>query len=151
MRIFKSLDEFKAVTGQEIGVSDWFEVDQERINRFADATEDHQWIHVDVDRAGRELPSRSTIAHGYLTLSLLPMFMSEIMTLENISMGINYGANKLRFINMVPVGSRLRARMVLKATDAKGPGLMATTEITVEIEGQDKPALIAETLSLYYP
>lgn len=151
MRVFQSLGEISALTGQEIGVSGWFTIDQERIDRFADATGDHQWIHVDAPRAARELPAGSTIAHGYLTLALLPMFISEIMKIENISMGINYGANKLRFINMVPVNSRLRARLVLKAAEPKGPGLMLTKEITVEIEGQDKPALIAETLSLYYP
>ena len=151
MRQFQSLDELKTLIGQVIGVSDWFLVDQERVNSFADATEDHQWIHVDVERAAREMPCKSTIVHGYLTLSLLPMFMSQIMTLENISMGINYGANKVRFINMVPVGARLRARMVLKAADPKGAGLMVANEITVEIEGEAKPALIAETLSLYYP
>ena len=93
MRVFQSLGEFEALTGQEIGVSGWFAIDQDRINRFADATEDHQWIHVDVARATTEMPAGSTIAHGYLTLSLLPMWMSEIMKIENISMGINYGAN----------------------------------------------------------
>jgi len=151
MQIFSSLSDVAAAVGREIGVSGWITIDQDRINRFADATDDPQWIHVDVARAAKELPGGATIAHGYLTLALLPRLTSEIMKVENISMGINYGANKLRFLNMVPVNSRIRARMVLKDAQPKGAGLLLTQEITLEIDGQDKPALVAETLSLYYP
>lgn len=143
-------DELKGLAGQEIGVSGWHEITQDRINRFADATGDHQWIHVDIARAAREMPGGKTIAHGYLTLSLLPMLGAEIMRIEGVSRGINYGANKLRFTNMVPVGSRVRARQKLLAVEPKAGGLQLASEFTIEIEGQDRPALVAETLSLVY-
>lgn len=138
-----------SLVGQEIGASDWVVIDQDRVNKFADATGDHQWIHVDVERAKQFLGG--TIAHGYLTLSLIPWLGSQIMSIEGVSRGINYGSNKVRFTNMVPVGSRVRARQKLLGVEPKGGGLQLTNEITIEIEGKDRPACIAETISLIYP
>ncbi len=126
-------------------------IDQDRVNKFADATGDHQWIHIDVERAKKEMPGGKTIAHGYLTLSLIPMLGAEIMRITGVSRGINYGSNKVRFTNMVPVGSRVRAKQKLIAAEPKAGGLQLTNEITIEIEGQDRPACIAETISLVYP
>lgn len=137
--------------GKEVGVSEWVKVDQDRINKFADATGDHQWIHVDTARAAKELPGGKTIAHGYLTLSLIPMLAADILRIEGVTRGINYGSNKVRFTNMVPVGSRVRAKQKLLAADPKGGGLQLTNEVTIEIEGQERPACIAETISLVYP
>jgi len=137
--------------GEEMGVSEWVQIDQDRVNKFADATGDHQWIHVDVERAKRELPTKGTIAHGYLTLSLIPMLAAKISRIDGVSRGINYGSNKVRFTNMVPTGSRVRAKSKLLAAEPKGPGMQLTNEITIEIEGQDRPACIAETISLVYP
>jgi acyl dehydratase len=137
--------------GEELGVSEWVQIDQDRVNKFADATGDHQWIHIDVERAKRELPTKGTIAHGYLTLSLIPFLAARISRIDGVSRGINYGSNKVRFTNMVPVGSRVRARSKIVAAEPKGPGLQVTNEITIEIEGQDRPACIAETISIVDP
>ena len=150
MKTIKYADIAKHV-GEEMGVSEWVLVDQDRVNKFAEATGDHQWIHVDIERAKRELPTKGTIAHGYLTLSLIPFLASKISHIDGVSRGINYGSNKVRFINMVPTGSRLRAKSKLIAAEPKGPGMQMTNEITIEIEGQEKPACIAETISLVYP
>ncbi len=150
MKTIKYADIAKHV-GEELGVSEWVKIDQERVNKFADATGDHQWIHVDVERAKKELPTGGTIAHGYLTLSLIPMLASQISRIDGVSRGINYGSNKVRFTNMVPTGSRVRARQKLLAAEPKGPGMQMTNEVTIEIEGQDRPACIAETISLVYP
>lgn len=137
--------------GQEIGTSEWVTIDQARVNQFAEATGDHQWIHIDVERAKKELPTKGTIAHGYLTLSLIPMLAAQILRIEGVSMGINYGSNKVRFLNMVPVGSRVRARQKLLSAEPKSGGLQLINEVTIEIDGQPKPACIAETISLIYP
>lgn len=137
--------------GEDLGASEWVLIDQERVNKFADATGDHQWIHIDVERAKRELPTQGTIAHGYLTLSLIPFLASKISRIDGVTRGINYGSNKVRFTNMVPVGSRVRARSKIIAAEPKGPGLQITNEITIEIEGQDRPACVAETISIVYP
>lgn len=137
-----------SLAGQEIGTSDWVTISQEQINLFADATGDHQWIHVDVDRAKKEMGS--TIAHGFLTLSLLPVLSAQNLRVEGVSRGINYGLNKLRFTNMVPVGSRVRLREKCLSVEAKAGGLTMTRECTVEIEGQDRPALVAEWVSVLY-
>jgi acyl dehydratase len=145
-----SLEELPSLVGQDVGTSEWVAIDQDRIDKFADATGDHQWIHVDVERAKKEMPGGKTIAHGYLTLSLIPMLGSEILRVTGVSRGINYGCNKVRFTNMVPVGSRVRARQKLVAVEPKAGGLQMTNEITIEIEGQDRPACIAETISLVY-
>ena len=149
MRVFENLEEYAAEKGNEIGVSDWFEIDQSRINMFADATGDHQWIHIDPEKTQKDL-GMPTIAHGYLTLSLLPKLMGEISGVKSVTRGINYGSNNVRFTNMVPVDSRVRARMKLKDAQPKGGGVQFTNEVTVEIEGQDRPALVAETLTLLY-
>jgi acyl dehydratase len=146
-----SFEELPKLAGQDMGTSDWVLIDQDRVNKFADATGDHQWIHVDVERAKAQMPGGKTIAHGYLTLSLIPMLGAQIMSITGVSRGINYGSNKVRFTNMVPVGSRVRARQKLIAAEPKGPGLQLTNEITIEIEGQERPACIAETISLVYP
>jgi len=145
-----SFEELPKLAGQDMGTSDWVTIDQDRINKFADATGDHQWIHIDVERAKKEMPGGKTIAHGYLTLSLIPMLGAEIMRITGVSRGINYGSNKVRFTNMVPVGSRVRARQKLLAAEPKAGGLQLTNEITIEIEGQERPACIAETISLVY-
>jgi acyl dehydratase len=137
--------------GKEVGVSEWVKIDQDRINKFADATGDHQWIHVDTAKAAKEMPGGKTIAHGYLTLSLIPMLGAQILRIDGVSRGINYGSNKVRFTNMVPVGSRVRAKQKLLSAEPKGGGLQLTNEITIEIEGQERPACIAETISLVYP
>lgn len=150
MKVLK-LSEITKHVGEEMGVSEWVLIDQDRVNKFADATGDHQWIHIDVERAKRELPTQGTIAHGYLTLSLIPFLASKISRIDGVSRGINYGSNKVRFTNMVPVGSKVRARSKLIAAEPKGPGMQLTNEITIEIEGQERPACIAETISVVYP
>ena len=145
-----AFDDLASLAGQEIGVSEWVQIDQDRINKFADATGDHQWIHVDVERAKKEMPGGKTIAHGYLTLSLIPMLGAQIMRITGVSRGINYGSNKLRFTNTVPVGSKVRARQKLVSIEPRAGGLQMTNEMTIEIEGQDRPACVAETISLIY-
>ncbi|MEJ0026725.1 MAG: MaoC family dehydratase [Rhizomicrobium sp.] len=139
-----------ALAGREIGVSDWVEITQERINAFADATGDHQWIHVDVERAKQFMPGGKTIAHGYLTLSLIPWLTGGMLRIDGVTRGINYGSNKVRFTNMVPVGSKVRARQKLLGAEPKAGGMQLTNEVTIEIEGQTRPACIAETISLIY-
>jgi acyl dehydratase len=136
--------------GQELGVSDWLTVDQERINEFADCTGDHQWIHVDIERAQRESPLGSTIAHGYLTLALLPAMLMELGVVPaGVSRALNYGLDRVRFMAPVKAGARIRTRVVLIAVEPQGKGrLLLKTQNTVEIEGETKPALIAETLAL---
>jgi acyl dehydratase len=143
--------EFKdlpGLVGQETGVSDWVEITQERVNQFAEATGDHQWIHVDVERATREIGG--PIAHGYLTLSLLPFLSQGLLPVKGVSRGINYGSDKVRFMNMVRVGKRVRLRQKLAGVEPKAGGMLIKNEVTVEIEGEEKPALKAETLSLLY-
>ena len=135
--------------GSEIGLSEWFEISQERVNAFADATLDHQFIHVDPEAAA-QTPFGGTIAHGYLTLSLLPHLSADIGLIpENVVMGVNYGSDKIRFLNPVRVGSRVRARMVLSAVKEKGPGqYLLTSRVTIEIDGIEKPAMIADVLTM---
>jgi acyl dehydratase len=137
--------------GQEIAVSDWLEVTQARIDRFADATGDHQWIHVDPARAAAELPSRTTIAHGFLTLSLLSTLIRESITFTGLRMAINYGLNRVRFVSPVPSGSRIRALITLRSVDPVSGGYQVTWQVTVEREGGDKPAGVAEWIVRYYP
>ena len=150
-REFAHPNEMHKYVGQEIGVSDWVEVTQDRINQFAEATGDHQWIHVDVERAKKDMPGGKTIAHGFLTLSLIPMLNHQISHINNVRNGINYGCNKVRFTSPVPAGSRVRARAKLLAADPmdKG-GVRLTNQVTIEIEGQDRPACVAETMSIVY-
>ena len=145
-----SLATIQEFIGRELGVSEWMTVDQERINQFADCTGDHQWIHVDVERARRESPFGTTIAHGYLTLSLLPAMQSSVGTLPGgVKAALNYGADRVRFINPVKAGARIRDRITLVAAEDKGNGrVLMTTRHTVEIEGEEKPAAIADTLAM---
>lgn len=148
MRTFTSIEEIVGAVGEELGVSDWLEITQDRIDRFADATGDHQWIHVDVERAETESPFGGPIAHGYLTLSLVPMLGWQIYAVSGTKMGINYGSNKVRFINPVRVGSKLRLRSTLMSAEAlKDGSLQMIVGQTMEIEGQDRPALVAETVA----
>mgnify|MGYP005761259715 CR=1 FL=1 len=150
MRTLNGIDELEALSGQHLGTSDWVEITQERINGFADATGDHQWIHVDEERA-KDGPFGRTIAHGYLTLSLLPLFYSTIYSIEGVRMGINYGANKVRFLNPVPVGSRLRGSIeVGEVKRLPNDGAQVTWNVTVELDGSDKPACYAEAISVLY-
>ncbi len=145
-----AFDDLPSLAGQEVGVSEWVLIDQDRINKFADATGDHQWIHVDIERARKEMPGGKTIAHGYLTLSLIPMLGNQILSVTGISRGINYGANKVRFTNMVQVGSRVRGREKILSVEPRAGGLQMIAEMTIEVEGQDRPACIAETIGLIY-
>jgi len=142
---FSGLDEFVAAQGSQLGPTDWLEVTQERVNLFADATNDHQWIHVDPERAANG-PFGGTIAHGLLTLSLLPHFTHQLYTVDNIAMAVNYGYNKVRFITPVRVGSKIRARAEIAKVDQLDGAVQATVPVTVEIEGSDKPAAIAESI-----
>ncbi len=141
-------NDLESLVGQEVGVSEWHLIDQDRVNKFADATGDHQWIHVDVERATKELGH--PIAHGYLTLSLLPMLAAEVMNVEGASRGINYGCNKVRFTNMVPVGSMVRLRQKCLSVVPKAGGKQVTMEATIEIDGQERPACVAESIGITY-
>ena len=150
MKVVKYAD-LENYAGQEIGHSEWVTIDQDRVNKFADATGDHQWIHLDVERAKRELPTKGTIAHGYLTVSLIPWLGAQIMRVDGVSRGINYGSNKVRFINMVPVGAKVRAKLKVLNVDAKAGAKQITSEYTIEIQGQERPACVAETIGIVYP
>ncbi|MEA1673016.1 MaoC family dehydratase [Nitrospirillum sp. BR 11163] len=143
------LAELPTLVGRDLGYSDWMVVDQDRINGFADATGDHQWIHVDVPRATAALGG--TIAHGFLTLSLLAAFSYQTLEVRNAGKGLNYGFNKIRFLAPVPAGSRVRSHQTLDAVEEKGGGWLLTRTVTIEIEGQEKPALMAEWLTAVYP
>lgn len=150
MREIASLDELKALVGQEVAVSDWVQISQERVNQFAEATGDYQWIHLDVERCKRESPYGGPIAHGYLTLALLPMLMQNSVRMTDVRMGVNYGVNKVRFPAPVPVGSKVRSRTkVLSVEDIEG-GAQVTWLVTVEREGGDKPVCVAESISRRY-
>ena len=142
------MKDLPGLVGQETGVSDWIEITQERVNQFAEATGDHQWIHVDVERANREIGG--PIAHGYLTLSLIPFLGGGLMPVTGVTRGINYGSDKVRFINMVRIGKRVRLRQKLIGVEPKSGGLQIKNECTIEIEGEAKPACIAETISVIY-
>ena len=142
------LKDLPGLVGQETGVSDWVEITQERVNKFAEATGDFQWIHVDVERATREMGG--PIAHGYLTLSLIPWLGGGLMPVKGVTRGLNYGSDKVRFINMVRVGKRVRLRQKLIGVEPKAGGLQIKNECTIEIEGEAKPACIAETITVLY-
>jgi acyl dehydratase len=142
---FSGLEELVAAAGSQLGPTDWLEVTQERVNQFAEATDDHQWIHVDPERAAKG-PFGGTIAHGLLTLSLLPHFTSQMYTVDNIAMAINYGYNKVRFITPVKVGAKVRARAEISKVDQLDGAVQATLTTTVDIEGSDKPAAVAESI-----
>ena len=149
-REITSLEELRSLVGQEVAVGDWFEVTQDRINQFAEATGDHQWIHLDTERAKAESPYGTTIAHGFLTLSLLPAMMESAVTMSDVKMAVNYGLNKVRFPAPVPVGSWLRGRISVLAVDDIPEGAQVTWQVTVERSGSDKPVCVAELLSRRY-
>ena len=136
------------LVGQEVGVSEWVEIDQDRVNKFADATGDHQWIHVDVERAKREIGG--TIVHGYLTLSLIPWLSAEVVKINGVTRALNYGSDKVRFLNMVKVGKRVRLRQKVGSVEPRAGGLAVKNEFTIEIEGETKPACVAETISVLF-
>ena len=152
MLVVETPPELSKHVGETLGPSSWVTVDQAMIDKFAEATGDHQWIHVDVERAKRELPGGKTIAHGYLTLSLLPRMMPELLKVTKRSRGVNYGSNKVRFTSPVQVGARIRGRQkLLAADDMPNGGIRMTYQWTVEIEGKERPACVAETMSIAYP
>ena len=151
MRTVENIQELKQLVGQELGTSNWIEINQERIDKFADATGDHQWIHVDPERAKTDLPGGQTIAHGFLTLSLLPMITQDIYKVKGVRHSLNYGSDRVRFTSPVPSGSRVRGRYTLKsAEDVKNNGLKIIGETTIEIEGKDRPACVVESIGIVY-
>lgn len=151
MKSFEKIADLQPLVGERIGTSDWLLIDQQRINQFADATGDHQWIHVDVERA-RQGPFGGTIAHGFLTLSLLPAFLATAFEIKETRSGLNYGLDKVRFIAPVPVNSRLRAHFrLMDWTAVNGGGAQVKTEMTVECEGAEKPVCIAESITRLFP
>lgn len=151
MREIATLEELKSLAGQEVAVSDWIEVTQEQVNQFADATGDHQWIHVDVERAARELPSGGTVAHGFFTLGLLSRILGSAISLgQDVRMLLNYGLNRVRFPAPLPVGRRVRGVIVLEAVEDIPGGAQLSWEITVECEGSDKPVCVAQFLVRRY-
>jgi acyl dehydratase len=150
-RVIEGVQELRSLIGQEVAASEWFEITQERINAFADATEDHQWIHLDAERAKTDSPFKTTIAHGFLTLSLLPHLAAQAFTVRgDFKMGINYGLNRLRFVSPVASGSRVRARFTLQAVEDVAGGIQITWAVTVEADGAQKPSVVAEWLVRYY-
>jgi acyl dehydratase len=150
MRSFKSIEEMKSAIGQELGPSEWVRIDQPRIDAFAEVTGDDQWIHVDVERASREMPEGRTIAHGFLTLSLIPHLRYQIWRLESVARGINYGLEKVRFPAPVMAGERVSMRQTLTSLEPTGDGFKLVFLCSLDIEGRDKPACVAETVSIIY-
>lgn len=148
MIIIHGIEGLEEYCGKEVGVSDWHRVTQEQVNRFAAATNDYQWIHTDVLRCKKESPYKTTIAHGFLTLSQAPFFMGQIFKLEDVRMGINYGLNKVRFMSHVPVGSKIRMRAKLLSLENREQVATTTFRLTFEVEGSTKPACVAEMLGL---
>lgn len=146
----KSIDDAKALVGEEIGLSDWAVIDQNRIDQFAEATADYQWIHVDTERASREMPDGKTIAHGYMTLALIPALTKDFVEVVNLSRAINFGVNKVRFYTPVPVGSRVRARVTMLQARRRAGAMLLTSEVRIEVDGERKPACVAETLGMYF-
>ncbi len=151
MRVVQTVEELRGLIGQELGVGDWFTVDQQRINQFADITGDHQWIHVDVERARKEMPGGKTIAHGYLVLSLLPMLAKGTYRLAWPTRTFNYGSDKVRFISPTPAGGRLRLRQTLIGVEDAGKGShRIVVRATLELEGSERPALVADTIRMTF-
>ena len=149
-RLVASVEDAKALEGEEVGVSDWLVIDQQRIDQFAEATNDYQWIHVDVERAAKEMPGGKTIAHGYMTLALIPGLTGNFIDTPNVTRAINFGLNKVRFMTPVPVGSRVRARATITKAQRRAGALLLTSEVRIDVEGERKPACVAETLGLYF-
>jgi len=150
MRHIASLEELRSLVGEEVAVTDWFPITQERVNLFAEATGDHQWIHLDVERSRKESPYGTTIAHGFLTLSLLPMIMQSAVSMPESKLSVNYGLNKVRFPAPVLVGSRVRGRLSLKDIEDIEGGVQVTWTVTIEREGGDKPVCVAESIARRY-
>lgn len=150
LRVIKGLDELKTLIGQSLGTSDWLPITQEQVQQFADSTRDHQWLHVDPERAQRESPYGQTIAHGFLTLSLCPALAQDTFQIEGIKMGVNYGLNRVRFPNAVRVGSRVRLTSQLIDLKECQEGATVTYKQTIEVEGEDKPACVAEMMARLY-
>ena len=150
MHVIESIEDAKALEGTEVGLSEWSVVDQTRIDQFAEATSDHQWIHVDTERASREMPNGKTIAHGYLTLALIPGLTNDFVEFKNLARAINFGVNKVRFYTPVPAGSRVRARAKVLSARRRGGALLLTSEVRIEVDGERKPACVAETLGMYF-
>ena len=148
--ILQGIDGVKEKVGQHLGYSDWLEITQDQVNLFADATGDHQWIHVDPERAAKESPFGGPIAHGYLTISLAPVLLTGIVRVEGLKFGVNYGINKLRFPAPVPVGAKLRAGATLAQVEDIPGGAQVTYDITFEVDGQEKPACVAQVVYRYY-
>ena len=146
------VNELENIKGQDLGHSDWMAIEQDRINQFAAATVDHQWIHLDAEKAAKELPTKSTIAHGFLSLSLIVPLAAQVWSITGAKMMINYGLNKVRFINMVPVGSRVRLGVkISEVNKLDNGGTQVISETTLEIDGQDKPASVAESIMVAFP
>ena len=146
------VNELENIKGQDLGHSDWMAIEQDRINQFADATGDHQWIHLDAEKAAKELPTKSTIAHGFLSLALIVPLAAQVWSITGAKMMINYGLNKVRFINMVPVGSRVRLGVkISEVNKLDNGGTQVISETTLEIDGQDKPAYVAESIMVAFP
>lgn len=150
MHLIASIEDARGLEGKEVGLSDWVVIDQNRIDLFAEATDDFQWIHVDVDRAAREMPDGKTIAHGYLTLALIPALTGGFVDIRNLERGINLGVNKVRFYTPVQVGDRVRARATVLTARRRAGALLLTSETRIEVENSKKPACIAETLGMYF-
>jgi acyl dehydratase len=150
MPLIESIEDAKALEGQEVGLSEWTVIDQHRIDQFAEATSDHQWIHVDTERAANEMPDGKTIAHGYLTLSLIPALTANFVEFKNLERAINFGTNKVRFYAPVPEGARVRARGTVLQARRRAGALLLTSEVRIEVEGERKPACVAETLGMYF-
>jgi len=150
LHVIRSIDDAKALEGQEVGVSDWTVIDQNRIDQFAEATADYQWIHVDTERAAREMPDGKTIAHGYLTLALIPGLTGNFVHVENLTRAINFGVNKVRFYTPVQVGNRVRARARVMQARRRAGALLLPSEVSIEVDGARKPACVAETLGMYF-
>lgn len=150
MHIIKTIDDAKQLEGQEVGLSDWTVIDQTRIDQFAEATSDYQWIHVDTERAAREMPGGKTIAHGYLTLALIPALTANFIHVENLERAINFGVNKVRFYTPVLCGARVRGRATILQVRRRAGAMLLTSEVRIEVENERKPACVAETLGMYF-
>ena len=148
--VIRTLEDAKELEGKEIGISNWILVDQDRINKFADATDDHQWIHTDPERCAREFPLGTTCAHGYLTISLIPALIGDVVQFEGLQRLINYGINKARFRSMVPAGAQVRVRTVLKSARKRAGALQVILQCAIEMEGQMRPVASAEVIVMYF-
>jgi len=150
LKVVRSIEDAKALEGEEVGLSDWIVIDQHRIDQFAEATADYQWIHVDTERAAKEMPDGKTIAHGYLTLALIPALTGNFVEVVNLERAINFGLNKVRFYAPVPVGAKLRGRATVLQARRRAGALLLTSEVRIEVEGMRKPACVAETLGMFF-